>query len=354
MTKTPTSATEGKVFKTVQAALTKRCHDCKTCKPTTEFSKASRNKNGLQGRCKHCMKQYKRNHTNSEHGFLSKLFDGARCHNRIRNARGRNLEFTLTLKHIKAKWVEQNGKCAITRMPMTLRPHSDFKCSIERISNDIGYTDGNCILVISEINTRSQWTAQKALHLFGDTVYSPINIEDELKSQEKIKQKYSNVKQWIINDDGNVFCHRCNETKHRSQFNQRLNKGCKTCVKRIDMDYRNSWLGALVNLYGSAKESAKRRRMDFPLRFEQLKQILISQTGLCYYSGVPMSPTLGEFRMSLERLNVLDTYTVTNSVLIVQEFQSGDFSRTKTEDSNDGSAGWSKDKFATVKAIYNA
>ena len=334
------------------SSITKQCKTCNDVHPSSNFSIDNKRKDKLQNNCKTCYNQYKRQQRNTEHGFLKKLFDDARCHNRLRNEKGRQHQFTLTLAQVKAKWTAQKGSCAITKMPMTTKPHSDFKCSIERLNNDVGYTDANCVLVISEVNTRNQWTQQKALHLFDNVEYPHMDLADELKTQ-KLENKHSNVKKWFETEDGTVHCHRCNNTKPRNQFNKNITQGCKDCCRQRGQLRLDSWWGALQNMFKAAQVSASRRKMGFHITLEQLRQILINQGGLCYYSGVSMSPKLGDYRMSMERLDVHQTYTLTNTVLIVQEFQSGDHSRSKTELSNTGSAGWSRDKFVKVKVAFN-
>eukprot|EP01083_Nonionella_stella_P156886 508587_1 len=47
----------------------------------------------------------------------------------------------------------QQFRCYYSRIPMTFVPKSDWKCSIERLKNRLGYTKDNCVLICSEFNS---------------------------------------------------------------------------------------------------------------------------------------------------------------------------------------------------------
>lgn len=333
----------------------KECCRCHTVKSITEYTRDIRRKDGLDPQCKQCVKHISKIQANSEHGFFYNLLKNAKISTKSRNKRGRKHEITLTLAQVKTMWVSQQGRCAITGVSMVLKPHSHFKCSIERKSNDTGYSEENCVLIISECNTSSQWTVQKAQYLFDTEIHDPTDLTEKLELKTVSSKKDQNIEnnKWTMDSDGNVFCHDCNKTKPRASFDKYLCNGCKSCRQIKDQVRINSYRGALQQMYRSAKYTAKQRGMTFPLTFEELKGILIDQGGLCHYSKKPMSPKLGDFRMSIERLDVLDTYTSTNTVLICAEFQTGDRTRIKTEDSNDGCCGWSIEKYLQVQAVFN-
>lgn len=332
---------------------TKRCGECKVVKSSSGFSRNKCRNDGLGSSCKQCDKVRNRERRNTEDGFFRMIWDSAKLSTKSRNAKGRDHEFTLTLPQVKAKWATQRGLCAITSMQMSCKSHSHFKCSIERIDNDIGYTDSNCILVCTEANTpHVQWNLGKAEYLFSIQIHNPIDLTSAL--QRGATMPTSIVNKWTVDKDGTVFCYYCDTVKMRNEFGTKLSCGCKACVTARLKAHSNTWRGALQTLYNSAKANTRRRGMKFMLKYNELEQILISQGGLCYYSGKPMSPAMGDYKVSLERLNVRDTYTVTNSVLICMEFNSADHTRRKTEHSNEGNSGWSKEKFAQVQKVFNA
>jgi hypothetical protein len=350
--------------KKLKVAEYKRCSNvnCKLSQPLplTDFSKCNSKADGLQHACKTCTKLYKKHYCNSTKGFMVSLIDSAKANNNTRNLTGRNLEFNLTLEHIMAKWEQQQGRCAITGQSMSLQPHSHFKCSIERLNNDIGYTDKNTVLIISECNTSSQWTVEKAAYLFDTVVHERVQFaDDQLQAPPRPAQTAtSSMRKWVVNADGTVYCHKCCVTKPRTHFASDLKRGCKVCQANNSAAYRSTWWGALQELYGSARNRSKKRGMEFPLKFEQLVNILKRQGGLCFYSGVPMTCMKGAaYKMSIERLDPAITYidesSCNNVALICQEFNSFDCTRRKTAESNDGCAGWSTDKYATIQTIFN-
>jgi hypothetical protein len=183
--------------------------------------------------------------------------------------------------------------------------------------------------------------------------------DDQLQAPSRaVQTATSSMRKWIVNADGTVYCLKCCVTKPRTHFNQNLREGCKNCKANNSEAFRGTWWGALRELYHSARNRSKKRGMEFPLKFEQLVNILKRQGGLCYYSGVPMTCMQGAaYKMSIERLDPTITYiddsSCNNVALICQEFNSFDCTRRKTTESNDGCAGWSRDKYATIQTILN-
>lgn len=79
-----------------------------------------------------------------KHGFLTGEFK------HIRNrARQRNKYWNLSLADVSNAWDRQNGKCALSGLPMVKTPRT---WSIDRIDNSCGYTPGNIQLVLKSIN----------------------------------------------------------------------------------------------------------------------------------------------------------------------------------------------------------
>ncbi len=348
---------------TESAFRTKYCGNinCKSTQPLpiTEFRKDNRVGREYQSYCKTCSNKSVRQYTNTDEGFMKRSLQSAEKCNDGRNKKGRNLQFTLTLDELKAKWETQQGRCHITAMPMVRKTHSDFKCSIERIDNDIGYTDENTVLVICEVNGAKQWTRAKAQYLFSTTVHDPIDLAAQLAAPKRTGAlRGKQHKEWQVDTNGNIYCHHCDVTKPRTEFGSQIKRGCKTCLRVRNRargrKYLDSWRASLLRIFYGAKGTAKRRGMTFELTLDEMINILVNQKGLCYYSGVPMSHLSGDYKMSPERLNVHDTYTVSNTVLICQEFNTFDQTRLKKAESNEGCSGWSRAKYAIVQEHFNS
>ena len=84
--------------------------------------------------------------------------------------------------------------------------------------------------------------------------------------------------------------------------------------------------------------------------FEVLVELFRKQKGLCYYSGLRLTNS-GNWKVSLERKDVTKGYTKKNICLICQEFNSIDRSAINPE--AEGCGGWSTEKYAYVRTLYN-
>lgn len=76
----------------------------------------------------------------------------------------------------------QGGLCYYSRVPLQYKQvHTDWRLSIERLDNSIGYTPDNCVLIAVEFNTpdhsrnvavtevfgTAQWSREKVWHVWG-------------------------------------------------------------------------------------------------------------------------------------------------------------------------------------------
>lgn len=74
------------------------------------------------------------------------------------NAKNRNIEFTITIEYIWKLFLQQNRKCAITKLPLDVIHCGDrryqHKCtaSLDRIDSKKGYIEGNVQWVHKKIN----------------------------------------------------------------------------------------------------------------------------------------------------------------------------------------------------------
>ena len=69
-------------------------------------------------------------------------------------------------------WVAQHGLCAYTGIAMTTQPGLPYSVSVERIDNEIGYTEANTVLVCKAINAMKSDLDAK---LFYDMCKSVVN-----------------------------------------------------------------------------------------------------------------------------------------------------------------------------------
>jgi len=83
----------------------------------------------------------------------------------------RKIDFTITADDLIAMWNSQNGKCALSNMPMTLSHGTHIlqnptKMSIDRIDSTIGYHKDNIQLITWQLNCgKSVWSNEQLIEL---------------------------------------------------------------------------------------------------------------------------------------------------------------------------------------------
>jgi len=195
--------------------LTERLHQCPKCKRTYPwtiefFGLANHQTSGVSSYCRECNKvrsrhyvatkrsenpnydhdkyvarreqilNYHASYFNTLHGVLRHKLQGAKQRSK---AIGR--EFTITFQHLLDLWHLQNGRCALTGIPLEHKVdygknpqqeqhrsgrskemrHPD-NVSIDRIDNNLGYIPGNVRLVACSVNV--------ALNNFGEEVFDAM------------------------------------------------------------------------------------------------------------------------------------------------------------------------------------
>ena len=71
-------------------------------------------------------------------------------------AEARGLEWMLTLEQIERIWFTQEGRCALTGLPLTLDRGQNTRVSLDRIDSSQGYTIANVRLVCACVNFMKQ------------------------------------------------------------------------------------------------------------------------------------------------------------------------------------------------------
>ena len=339
--------------------FTKTCRTCENTLTFEQFSNDISTSDGKESRCKACRKIYDKQRNRTLDRFLQRLHTNAK--NRAKKRKGAAAEFSITPKDVYDLWEKQRGRCSYSNLPMSTKPNSDWQCSLERLDPSKGYIKTNIALIILELNTAAQWS-REAVWSIAELVSKPItNREDLSRSSQKPKnrrtKKHRKVVPTKLSKEGTVYeC--CNCFVYKSQRDMTMcNSMCKDCLNHR---HKLTIYDELKKLLGHAKANTGKRNdkiaeqkdhLKCTIKITDLQRIFEQQGGRCYYSGIPFeygyfaNPV---FQMSLERKDSTRGYELDNVCLICFGFQSSDRSRVCVEGRLNGSAQWSRVKFATL------
>ena len=296
------------------------CHDCGRYLPHERFSKS-------KTRCKQCDAESSRAYRRSLRGMANMLAQAGRSRDRLKGRLG-----NITRDDVLSMLLQQQGLCAYSGVPMEiLLPHSDWRMSLERVNNSVGYSRANCVLVAAEFNSTdhtrrrgvkqeeiqgsAQWSAEK--------VQSLQSVWDFAVDTERLDQDAANA-------------------LHR--------RGLKSdTVPDNVCPYRRTLRGRAKTLASHARWHAKALGLSCDVGYTDILQLLLQQSGRCFYSGVPLQYRLchTDWVMSLERLDNTSGYIKGNYVLIAAEFNTPDRSSFAVQEVH-GTSQWSLAKVLHV------
>ena len=112
--------------------------------------------------------------------FVIRLIQSAITHcKRKRKKMKKQEQKEITIQQIFSKIIEQGGRCYYSNMPLKFQPNVSWKCSLERLNNEVGYINENVVLVCYEFNTAKQWSKAKfqtALASIRNKYQAPVSI----------------------------------------------------------------------------------------------------------------------------------------------------------------------------------
>lgn len=126
----------------------RKCKSCKRTKPRTDFYSKG---NGYRDwTCKSCRQQLaEERRSGSIEAFMRNRYT------KLKSARKKDFEWSITLDDLMALWWEQKGRCALSGRLMTAfydGAHSEDQLSVDRIRPDMGYIPNNVQLVCYRAN----------------------------------------------------------------------------------------------------------------------------------------------------------------------------------------------------------
>lgn len=322
--------------------LIKTCIICGYEKHISEFGKR-------YSKCKTCYNIYARkNIAQNSDKYLRKLLKSAKRSSKNRTEMGRKIAgtFEITFQDIKDLLIKQNGKCYYSNIQLSLNQSSDWQCSLERLNPDYGYIKSNVALIALEFQSCSQWSIEKFnefINLLNCKFDDRVINWKPIKKLSPSKQK---VTKYFIDNKEYCKCNKCNTIKTLDNFRKDF-KQCKQCKSAYNKEYYESPVGHFRKLAHNMKTSCKKRNHPNPeVTYQSLIDIFEKQSGLCYYTKIPMqfgSYTDKNWTCSVERKDCSIGYTINNTCLICHELNTS-IKSAKNEDYNLGNSGWNIEK----------
>ncbi|CAK9076423.1 unnamed protein product [Durusdinium trenchii] len=124
-----------------------RCCDCGDEKTLADFY--VRATGCMRSYCKKCHNERVADYRRTLRGNVAVLLSNARKRSKVKG-----LACSLDPDFILNTILRQKGRCAYSGVQMeVLLPHSDWRMSLERLDNAVGYVPENCVLIAAEFNS---------------------------------------------------------------------------------------------------------------------------------------------------------------------------------------------------------
>jgi hypothetical protein len=261
----------------------------------------------------------------------------------------------ITLEYLKYLYEIQGGECYISGITMNAGTHQNWKMSIERIDESVGYMNNNIVLICAEFQSgHRQQTIERWDYICSLVKGNMIDLPDENKflieyvNNSKIR-KYNNqnAKKIQTNDDGQTKCNVCNIWLNAECYTKSWRTICRSCLSKKQKKRNGTINRRFSILISNSKNKAKNRHGDakeHSLTIDDLYNQYLKQQGRCAYTNIPLTMD-GFFQVSLERIDVKKGYIKDNILLIITPLNVGDWSVIKKDDDDrQGFSGWNREK----------
>lgn len=124
-----------------------KCYKCNNFYPKNQFTRK------CDRSCKNCRQITYEQYMKTMKGIINCRINSSKTAIKNRNKKGRLLEHTITYDCIMEKIISQKGRCFYSGIPLVYSKKRDWIISLERLDNNIGYTNENVVLICGEFNS---------------------------------------------------------------------------------------------------------------------------------------------------------------------------------------------------------
>lgn len=166
--------------------ITWECCRCQIIRPISHFLKKK-----TKGYCQLCRIDYRKKYAKTIQGRMNILARTAKKNATLRGLKSRmdkSGECTINSKDLKQIYINQNGLCVITKLPLSMNSHINQTISLDRMDDTKGYHVDNCQLVCVAMNAPRKFESKEILQ-FPLVQYYAIAREAALVARMKQRRR---------------------------------------------------------------------------------------------------------------------------------------------------------------------
>ena len=149
------------------------CTKCLEQKHHADFYRDASKLSGHRSSCKQCDKVVGRAYRSTLRGHLKAILFGAQSRSKLRGQ-----ECSISLSNLLCLLARQQGRCFYSGVPLQYKEvHTNWRLSLERLNNEVGYTEENCVLIAIEFNSSDHSRNVAVTEIFGTAQWSRAKVQ---------------------------------------------------------------------------------------------------------------------------------------------------------------------------------